>query len=100
MSHTAKIALTSVLLMTPVCLSNDWVSSTNGTTPSEANQQDCECKQAPLHQRPVADRRRRLERNLWLLISLVVNLGLLGYFKYTGFLLEVGSQFAEWFGIL
>jgi D-alanyl-lipoteichoic acid acyltransferase DltB (MBOAT superfamily) len=35
----------------------------------------------------------------WLILSLFGNLGLLGYFKYTGFLLEVGRDAALLFGL-
>lgn len=35
----------------------------------------------------------------WLILSLIGNLGLLGYFKYTGFLLEVGRDAALLFGL-
>lgn len=38
------------------------------------------------------------ERNLWLGLSLVGNLGLLGYFKYTNFLLEAFSDVARALG--
>lgn len=37
-------------------------------------------------------------KNGWLLVSLLTNLGLLGYFKYTGFLLDVASDLAALFG--
>lgn len=35
---------------------------------------------------------------VWVAVSLVVNLGLLGYYKYTGFLLEIASDLAVLFG--
>jgi D-alanyl-lipoteichoic acid acyltransferase DltB (MBOAT superfamily) len=35
----------------------------------------------------------------WLLLSLVTNLGILGYFKYAGFLLEIGASVARAAGL-
>ena len=39
------------------------------------------------------------KRKLWLVVSLVVNLGMLGFFKYGGFLLETFTAMASWVGI-
>jgi D-alanyl-lipoteichoic acid acyltransferase DltB (MBOAT superfamily) len=40
-----------------------------------------------------------IRRRLALWLSLAVNLGLLGYFKYTGFLLQVATDISGWFGV-
>ena len=39
-----------------------------------------------------------MARRGWLLVSLVVNLGLLGYFKYANFLAETSSSLLAWWG--
>jgi alginate O-acetyltransferase complex protein AlgI len=49
--------------------------------------------------RCIAATSRRAYRNLWLGVSLAGNLGMLGYFKYTGFLLEVAGELAHLFGL-
>jgi len=38
-------------------------------------------------------------RKLWLLVSLVVNLGVLCFFKYFNFFITSGAGFLEWFGL-
>lgn len=38
-------------------------------------------------------------RRAWLWLSLLTNLGLLGYFKYTTFLLEVAGDVTSWLGV-
>jgi D-alanyl-lipoteichoic acid acyltransferase DltB (MBOAT superfamily) len=47
---------------------------------------------------PDRERRARAVRNRWLVASLVGNLGLLGYFKYTNFLLEAFTDVANAMG--
>jgi len=47
---------------------------------------------------PAVARAANRRRNLWLVVSLVGNLGLLGYFKYTNFLLEAFVDVANVFG--
>jgi D-alanyl-lipoteichoic acid acyltransferase DltB (MBOAT superfamily) len=47
----------------------------------------------------VANARRPRPGRVWLVASILTNLGLLGYFKYTGFLLEVISDTAELVGV-
>jgi alginate O-acetyltransferase complex protein AlgI len=46
----------------------------------------------------IASARQRFWRNAALGVSLVGNLGMLGYFKYTGFLLDVGRDLAHLLG--
>jgi alginate O-acetyltransferase complex protein AlgI len=46
----------------------------------------------------IASARKRFWRNAALGVSLVGNLGMLGYFKYTGFLLDVGRDLAHLLG--
>ena len=50
-------------------------------------------------QRPGSETPRPRPGRIWLLASIVTNLGLLGYFKYTGFLLEVVADTAGLFGV-
>src|SRR3954466_9683081 len=47
----------------------------------------------------IAASKTRAQRNLALSISLVGNLGMLGYFKYAAFLLEVTSEVAHLWGV-
>ena len=47
----------------------------------------------------IAATRKRALRNLCLGVSLVGNLGMLGYFKYSGFLLDVAKDLSHAFGL-
>lgn len=42
---------------------------------------------------------KSLRARLWMLASLSANLGLLGYFKYTGFFLTASQDLADWLGM-
>ncbi len=42
---------------------------------------------------------KSLRARLWMLASLSTNLGLLGYFKYTGFFLTASQDIADWLGV-
>ena len=45
-----------------------------------------------------APKENRLRRKTWLGISLTVNLGLLGFFKYYNFFVESAADFSSWLG--
>ena len=62
---------------------------------TNAGELDASGRSSPLS--PGTERRPRAGR-VWLVVSVLANLGLLGYFKYTGFLFQVVSDAASLFG--
>ncbi len=49
--------------------------------------------------RAMAGKETRAERKPWLIASLVVNLSILGFFKYFGFFADSAVSFAGWLGL-
>ncbi len=47
----------------------------------------------------VQDNEKDRVRKAWLMVSLIINIGVLGYFKYMGFFLESAVDFTRWVGL-